>query len=466
MIWQENIEYIVMLTNLIEGPKKKCHRYWSNEDEELELDPFSVTLIEEKVYAYYVIRILNLKKREVTGSRRVLQFHYTRWPDHGTPNPLDLVIFHRHFRHKVNPTQRPILVHCSAGVGRTGTFIGLDVLSRYGKDNGKVNVIEYVKTMRKDRMTMIQNVEQYIFLHHALFEFFRRQGRIIKREGFLNVCCGSANRETMKEITNEFNELSTLKPVYDSEDFTTGINHLHLNKTQSVLPVEQYLVSLSSHVSGRDAYYNAVTVSSFTQAEEFISAQLPVTGAAIDLVRLLVDQESNFLISLNPLANIDEMKKWVDENVKQILLEPYEINKSAQSTLNGIRKTTLNIEVKEKLSHEVHIFECLDWSPDNVLPADTSSLINLIKQFSSDRKSEPDGPVTVISKDGATCCGVFIAVYNAIEQLQQDDEIDLCSIVQQIQCRRPEMIATKAEYEFCSRAVCDFLNMNNVYANT
>ncbi|XP_062607857.1 receptor-type tyrosine-protein phosphatase mu-like [Saccostrea cucullata] len=261
MIWQENIEYIVMLTNLIEGPKKKCHQYWSNEDEALELEPFSVTLVEEKVYAYYVIRVLNLKKREVTGSRTVVQFHYTRWPDHGTPNPLDLVVFHRNFRHKVTRSQYPILVHCSAGVGRTGTFIGLDVLSRYGKDNGKVNVIEYVKTMRRDRMTMIQNVEQYIFLHHALFEFFRRQGRIIKREDFLNVCCGSANRETMKEITNEFNELSTLKPVYDSEDFTTGLNHLHLNKTQSVLPVEQYLVSLSSHVSGRDAYYNAVTVS-------------------------------------------------------------------------------------------------------------------------------------------------------------------------------------------------------------
>ncbi|XP_062610487.1 uncharacterized protein LOC134272254 [Saccostrea cucullata] len=171
MIWQEHVEYIVMLTNLIEGPKVKCHQYWPDEGKDLEINPFSVTLVEEKVYAYFVQRKMTVRKKKVTGSRTVVQYHFTRWPDHGTPNPLNLVVFHRHFRHKIKPSQHPIIVHCSAGIGRTGTFIALDVLSRYAKDKGKVNVIEYVKAMRRNRMTMIQNVDQYVFLYHALYEF-------------------------------------------------------------------------------------------------------------------------------------------------------------------------------------------------------------------------------------------------------------------------------------------------------
>ncbi|XP_061180788.1 receptor-type tyrosine-protein phosphatase mu-like [Saccostrea echinata] len=424
MIWQEQVEYIVMLTNLIEGPKVKCHQYWPEKEKELDINPFFVTLIEEKQYAYFVERRLTLRNKKVSGSRTVVQYHYTRWPDHGTPNPLNLVVFHRHFRHKIRSTQHPIIVHCSAGIGRTGTFIAFDVLSKYGKDKGKVNVIEYVKAMRKDRMTMIQNVDQYVFLYHALHEFFRGKAHYKKRDEILSLYGDMNKLDAQKQLTNEFNELFSLKPRFDPKDFKSGKTFLKLNMTKSVLPVEQYLVYLTSHVPGRQCYYNAVTVSSFSRDDEFISAQFPVPEGAIDLVRLLVDHESTFLISLNPLS-----------------------------------------ELKEE-TREIEILECLNWSFNDTLPMETSTLTNLIKQFRLYRKHQPNGHVTVLSKDGATCCGVFCAVYNAIEQLQQDDEVDIFTIVQQLQCRRPEMISTKKEYEFCFKVVSDFLNTESVYANT
>ncbi|XP_056003186.1 receptor-type tyrosine-protein phosphatase kappa-like isoform X1 [Ostrea edulis] len=470
IIWQEHVQYIVMLTNLIEGPKIKCHQYWPDEEKELDVNPFSVTLLEEKVYAYYVVRRMTVRKKGSTGSRTVVQFHYTRWPDHGTPNPLNLLVFHRHFRHKINMSQHPILVHCSAGIGRTGTFIALDVLSRHGERKSKINVIEFVKAMRKDRMTMIQNVDQYIFLYHALYEFFRRKTRFtcitkvefVKRFGEMNKI------ETKKQLSDEFNELTSLKPKYSANDFKSGKEHSKLNAAKSVLPVDKYLVYLTSNVKGRDSYYNAVNVSSFTRAEEFISVQHPVHGAAIDLVRLLIDQESHFLISLTPLSDVDELKDWVKEEIQNIKLEPYEITKHSQTILSEcIRKTSIGIKKKEgNKTQSVQIFECLTWRPNDILPAETSSLTDLVKQFSLDRKSEPKGRVTVMSKDGATSCGIFCAVYNAIEQLQQDDEVDLFTIVQQLQCRRPEMISKKEEYDFCFKAVGDYMNSDSVYANT
>ncbi|XP_061185071.1 receptor-type tyrosine-protein phosphatase alpha-like [Saccostrea echinata] len=424
MIWQEHVDYIVMLTNLREGPKVKCHQYWPDIDEELDISPFSVTLLEEKVYAYYIERKLSLRKRGVTVPRTVVQFQYTRWPDFGTPNPVNLVVFHRNFRHRIRPSKNPILVHCSAGIGRTGTFIAFDVLSRYGKDKGKVNVIKYVKAMRKDRMTMIQNVAQYVFLYHALYEFFRRKGILIKKDEFLRLYGDENIVKRKKQITDEFNELTTLRPQYNVHDFQSGKRNLTLNLTVSVLPVEQYLVHLKSDVPGREPYYNAVTVSSFTKAEEFISAQYPVPGAAIDLVRLIIDQKSPFLISLTPLSELNEESQKVD------------------------------------------ILECMSWKSGEILPGKTSTLTNLIKQLIFQRKSKPEGHITLISIDGAACCGVFLAVYNAIEQLHQDNEVDMFTIVQQLQYRRPEMISVMAEYQFCFKAVCEYLESDNVYANT
>nr|XP_022312314.1 receptor-type tyrosine-protein phosphatase mu-like [Crassostrea virginica] len=467
MIWQEHITDIVMLTNLIEGPKIKCHQYWPDKSKELNADPFTISLLEEKVYAYYVIRKMALRKKKVSGSRTVTQFHYTRWPDHGTPNPLNLVVFLGHFRHKSRPSQHPILVHCSAGIGRTGTFIALDVLSRYGKNRGKINVIEYVKAMRKDRMTMIQNVDQYIFLYHALYEFFRTSPQFFKKDEFLAHYGNVSKSERKKQLTEQHNELINLKTKYEAKDFKTGKKYQKLNATKSVLPVERYLVFLTSNIHGREPYYNAVSLSSFKQAEEFVSAQLPVSGAAIDLARLLIDHDCPFIVSLTPFSEVKELKDWVNEDVKTVKMDPYEITKHAQTMLSqDIRRTAFKLKGKEEDIHDVQILECITWGADDQVPVDTSSLINLIKQLDLDRKSHPDGHVVVISRDGAAGCGVFFAVYNALQQLQQDEEVDLVTIVRQLQIRRPEMIATLKEYEFCVDAVCAFLASDNVYANT
>ncbi|XP_065924737.1 receptor-type tyrosine-protein phosphatase alpha isoform X2 [Magallana gigas] len=467
MIWQEHVNYIVMLTNLIEGPKVKCHQYWPEAGKEMDVDPFSLTLLEEKVYAYFVVRKMAVRKKKVTGSRTVVQFHYTHWPDHGTPDPLNLVDFLRQFRHKIKPSHHPILVHCSAGIGRTGTFIALDVLSRYGKVKGKVNIIEYVKAMRKDRMTMIQNVDQYVFLYHALYEFFRRSGQFVRKDDFLSEFANLNKAESKKQLSDEFNELTSLKPKYEAKDYKSGKKHQKLNASKSVLPVEKYLVYLTSHIAGRDTYYNAINVSSFTQAEELISAQFPVAGAAIDLVRLLIDEDCSFLVSLNPMSEVKELKDWVNDNIKTIKLDPYEITKHAQTEQSpDIRKTNLKIKGKEDDILGVEILECMSWSSSHTVPTDKSILINFIKQFCLDRRSHPDGRVAVLSKDGAVGCGVFCAVYNAVQQIQQDAEVDMFTIVRQLQVRRPEMISTVEEYELCYDAVHQFLASDSVYANT
>ncbi|XP_062579868.1 tyrosine-protein phosphatase non-receptor type 9-like [Saccostrea cucullata] len=125
----------------------------------------------------------------------------------------------------------------SAGIGRTGTFIALDVLSRYGEEHDKINVIEFVKAMRKDRMTMIQNADQYVFLYHALYVYFRRKANFISRTEFIELYGEIEKPEKRRRLRNEFNAVISLKPHYTADDYGTGRRYMKLSFTNSVLPV-------------------------------------------------------------------------------------------------------------------------------------------------------------------------------------------------------------------------------------
>ena len=89
----------------------------------------------------------------------VTQFHYTAWPDHGVPdNVMSVIRFIRHVRKLFPPSQdQPLLVHCSAGVGRTGTFITLDMMMQQMKVEGTVSICQCVRNLRLQRMKMVQS---------------------------------------------------------------------------------------------------------------------------------------------------------------------------------------------------------------------------------------------------------------------------------------------------------------------
>ena len=100
----------------------------------------------------------------------VRQFHFTAWPDHGVPTyPTSLLAFHKKFRSFDDTQSGPAIIHCSAGVGRTGTFIALDSLLEQAKDKGVVDVLGCVRNMRTQRVNMVQT--QVISHFDVLFTF-------------------------------------------------------------------------------------------------------------------------------------------------------------------------------------------------------------------------------------------------------------------------------------------------------
>ncbi|KAJ8322422.1 hypothetical protein KUTeg_000031 [Tegillarca granosa] len=238
MIWQIKSGIIVMLANPMEKGKNKCFKYWPDVSKIQIHGDLKITLDTEFESLYFTNRHLNVTHQKTGEIRNVHHLHFTTWPDHGTPDPTQLVRFHRNYMKIKSDLLGPPVVHCSAGVGRTGTFIALDALYKYGKINDTVDVFEYVKVMRKNRMSMVQTKEQYIFLYGALLELFEFKETSLSKDEFLTI----GNQD--KRIKAEFKNLVQNIPKYDSKSYKGGMEkHNFLkNRSQNILPGSAFIL--------------------------------------------------------------------------------------------------------------------------------------------------------------------------------------------------------------------------------
>lgn len=172
MIWEHKCEIIVMLTKLKENGRNKCHQYWPNKDKPENIGDYKVTLINQETGDNALIQRDLLVKNIPTGeSRTIHHFQYVEWPDHGLP--ISTAKF-REMLHKVDEVNKdsgPIVVHCSAGIGRTGTFCAVhSTIRRLRNGTTSINLPELILQLRSERAGMVQTRDQYEFCYMAILE--------------------------------------------------------------------------------------------------------------------------------------------------------------------------------------------------------------------------------------------------------------------------------------------------------
>ncbi|CAM4698070.1 unnamed protein product [Leuciscus chuanchicus] len=179
MIWEQRCKAIIMLNRVIEKGSEKCAQYWpSKEERDMDFSDtgFMVTLESEEVKPNYTIRILELRNCKTGETRDIYHFHYSSWPDFGVPeSPASFLNFLFKVRESgsLGPENGPAVVHCSAGIGRSGTFSLVDtclVLMDKRKDPLSVDIQKVLLDMREYRMGLIQTPDQLRFSYMAVIE--------------------------------------------------------------------------------------------------------------------------------------------------------------------------------------------------------------------------------------------------------------------------------------------------------
>lgn len=174
MIWEQGVEVIAMVTLDFENGKVKCHKYWPDtEDDIVTTDTLEIRLVNIKKLDHFYIRQLTMKDIKSSEVHHVTHLNFTSWPDHSVPNSgMPLLRYARYMR-KLCGDVSPVVIHCSAGIGRTGTLITIDLLLAMIENDQEFKIADIVKNLRLQRQGMIQTKDQYLFCYKAAVEALR-----------------------------------------------------------------------------------------------------------------------------------------------------------------------------------------------------------------------------------------------------------------------------------------------------
>ncbi|XP_072904510.1 receptor-type tyrosine-protein phosphatase delta-like isoform X24 [Hemitrygon akajei] len=470
MIWEQRSAIVVMMTKLEERSRVKCDQYWPSRGTET-LGLIQVTLQDTVELATYCVRTLTLDKIGSSEKREVRQFQFTAWPDHGVPeHPTPFLAFLRRVKACNPPDAGPMVVHCSAGVGRTGCFIVIDAMLERIKHEKTVDIYGHVTLMRSQRNYMVQTEDQYIFIHDALLEAVTCGNTEVPARNLYAYIQKLTQVEPGENVTGmelEFKRLANTK-AHTSRFISANLPcNKFKNRLVNIMPYESTRVCLQPirGVEGSD-YINASFIDGYRQQKAYIATQGPLAETTEDFWRMLWEHNSTIVVMLTKLREMGREKchqYWPAERsarYQYFVVDPMAEYNMPQYILREFKVT----DARDGQSRTVRQFQFTDW-PEQGVPKSGEGFIDFIGQVHKTKEQfGQDGPISVHCSAGVGRTGVFITLSIVLERMRYEGVVDIFQTVKMLRTQRPAMVQTEDQYQFCYRAALEYLGSFDHYA--
>ncbi|PSN51501.1 Receptor-type tyrosine-protein phosphatase epsilon [Blattella germanica] len=491
MVWQENVQVIAMMTNLFESGKLKCDKYWPDLGHEVTYGAISVLTASNQIFADYTFRILNVSSKGKT--RKIHQLHFTSWPDHRVPLYTQSVASYLKKLLAVYPGSGPIVVHCSAGVGRTGTIILTDICLRMAAAEGCVDVLSFQQHIREQRANMVDNLEQYKLVHLVLLEClvlepssYPYDANFEKLVQELSTS-GAIESQFKRLLKRNWQDLALREFSQDQVSQTATFKNRNLN----IVPSSHGQVHISSYPANikHSNYINAVYVDGFRAKDQFVVTQFPLQSTVGDFWRLIHEKNISLIVVLNEIDDEEDKSVfmfWPQELGKSLKPVPYiTLTKKTEDDSTQWKTHSLSVNTTQSAvsvnnflinpnptaqeyrgpteSTTVRVLHLKGWKAQDQLPPSPDVIIELWQE--AERLYKGKQPMVVCCLNGATASGFFVALAFLIEKIKLEQQCDVCQAVRTVRQNREQFVPTCEQFQCLYNAAVSYLDSFQTYAN-
>ncbi|XP_012938236.1 tyrosine-protein phosphatase 99A [Aplysia californica] len=476
MVWEQNTSVIVMITNLMEKERRKCDQYWPSDGVET-YGSMQVKLITTVPRAHYTVRVFSLRNMKVkkrhsmkaSAERTVYHYHYTEWPDHGVPDySLPVLSFVQKSAAQSGPEHGPIIVHCSAGVGRTGTYILIDSMMAQIQDKKSINIPGFTQHIRRQRNFLVQTEDQYIFIHSVLVEYLLGGGSTEVRDEALMDHMDQLQRPSKSLLLPSLTTSSLLERQYQlvteytpsEQDMAAALKPFNQEKNRlgSILPVNLKRVLLPARpgVEGSN-YINATYLQGYRKSAEFLVTQHPTVDTMEDFWRMVWDKNSPVIVVLSEFDDIEYKEFWPPKGSSiEVDAGNFRLTMKEEPVANEGQGFVTYEFILDSIQYDYTLMTriiCVSGWPSMW---EGHSVFSPICHAFDFLNSLECGPIVVMDRFGGVEAGQFCALWTLRDQVLSEKCADFYQVAKLYHYKRPGIIGKQEDYQFLHRAMAAF----------
>ncbi|XP_041345538.1 receptor-type tyrosine-protein phosphatase V-like [Pyrgilauda ruficollis] len=474
LVWEQNVCNIIMLTVCMENGRVLCDHYWPSESAPMSYGQVRVHLLMQSSSEEWTVREFKLWHEGLQAERFVSHLHYTAWPDHGIPeSTTSIMTFRELVQEHIQSTKDagPTLVHCSAGVGRTGTFIALDRLLQQMKQEKAVDIFGVVYTLRMNRYLMIQTLSQYIFLHSCILDKILEEPLLdlsgtqrscpIPLKSFAQHYAQKAAKSHMGFLREYEALLEVVKEEASSASPSSGSQQAR--PSSSILPYDRSRVKFSLLEQGPlSGLLQVWRVPGCSSSRDYLAVHGPDKVTMEDFWTLVWEQDVHTILTLLPWQEKGEVPGevcWPLEG-DSLCTRTLTIQCDTEKFVSGWRCTQLKLKHEKKAKErQVQRFLYTLWSSRK--QPDVQSLVELLGAV---RRGTPPrrrgGPVLLHCSGDLSQMGTLISLDCLLHQMKAERTVDIYGVTLQLARSCCLMTPTLDQYVLLYTCIQDIITQN------